>query len=50
MKCLKSIKLTKDSDIYNFMIKKFRKKLKKITKIASLNKFLYIYYARVMEI
>ena len=36
---------------YNFMIKKENEgKPKRVAKIAGLNKFLRIYYARVMEV
>lgn len=51
MKCLKSIKPTQDSAVYLYMLKKESEgKPKKVAKIAALNKFLRIYYARVMEI
>ncbi len=51
MKCLKTTKPTEDAAVYNFMIKKeLEGKPKKVAKIAALNKFLRIYYARVMEI
>lgn len=51
MKCLKTVKPTQDSAVYNFMLKKEREgKPKKVAKIAALNKFLRIYYARVKEV
>ena len=51
MKCLKSIKPTQDAAVYLFMIKKEAEgKAKKVAKIAALNKFLRIYYARVGEV
>ena len=49
MRCLKT---TKDVDdlVYQFMIKKETEgKPKKVAKMAGLNKFLRIYYARVKE-
>lgn len=50
MKCLKSIK-PEDDAVYRFMIKKENEgKAKKVAKIAGLNKFLRIYYARVKEV
>jgi len=50
MKCLKSAKPTKDAAVYDYMIKKEREgKPKKVAKIAALNKFLRIYFARVKE-
>lgn len=50
MKCLKSIKPEEDV-VYKFMIKKENEgKVKKVAKMAGLNKFLRIYYARVKEI
>lgn len=50
MKCLKSIK-PEDDVVYRFMIKKENEgKAKKVAKIAGLNKFLRIYYARVREV
>lgn len=50
MKCLKSTKPAQDA-VYLFMLKKeMEGKPKKVAKIAALNKFLRIYYARVMEI
>lgn len=49
MKCMMSAKNT-ENEIYNYMIKKEKEgKAKKVCKFAGLNKFLRIYYARVME-
>jgi hypothetical protein len=51
MKCIKSAKPTEDNAVYEFMIKKeLEGKHKKVAKIAALNKFLRIYYARVLEV
>jgi transposase len=51
MKCLKTVKPTQDSAVYQFMLKKESEgKPKKVAKIAALNKFLRIYYARVSEV
>jgi transposase len=51
MKCLKSIKPTQDAAVYQYMLKKESEgKPKKVAKIAALNKFLRIYYARVSEV
>jgi transposase len=51
MKCLKTVKPTHDSAVYDFMCKKEAEgKPKKVAKIAALNKFLRIYYARVKEV
>jgi transposase len=51
MKCLKNAKPTSDNAVYIFMLKKEAEgKSKKTAKIAGLNKFLRIYYARVMEV
>lgn len=51
MKCLKSVKPTYDTAVYDFMLKKEAEgKPKKVAKIAALNKFLRIYYARVKEV
>ena len=48
MKCMMSTK-NPGNEIYNYMIKKEKEgKAKKICKFAGLNKFLRIYYARVM--
>lgn len=51
MQCIKIAKPTQDDAVYQFMIKKESEgKPKKSAKIAALNKFLRIYYARVREI
>ncbi len=51
MRSLKSHCVPADDSVYNFIIKKEQEgKAKKVAKIAGLNKFLRIYYARVMEI
>jgi len=51
MKCLKTIKPTEDCAVYDFIIKKESEgKHKRLAKIAGLNKFLRIYYARVCEL
>ena len=51
MKCLKNTKPVTDNAVYLFMLKKEAEgKAKKVAKIAALNKFLRIYYARVMEV
>lgn len=51
MKSLKSHSKPKDDSVYNFILKKESEgKPKKIAKIAGLNKFLRIYYARVKEV
>ena len=51
MKCLKTVKPTEDSTVYLYMLNKGSEgKSKKVAKIAALNKFLRIYYARVMEL
>lgn len=51
MKCLKTIKPKEDTAVYDFMLKKEGEgKPKKVAKIAALNKFLRIYYARVKEV
>ena len=50
MKCIKSAK-PKDDPIFLYMLKKEAEgKPKKVAKIAALNKFLRIYYARVKEV
>ena len=50
MRCLKQIKPTEDNAVYLFILKKEAEgKPKKVAKIAGLNKFLRIYYARVKE-
>jgi len=51
MKCLKTVKPTEDNAVYLYMIKKEEEgKAKKVAKIAALNKFLRIYYARVKSV
>jgi Transposase and inactivated derivatives len=51
MRCLKTHGAPKDDAVYQFILKKEREgKCKRSAKIAGLNKFLRIYYARVMEI
>ncbi|WP_223226357.1 transposase [Sporomusa sp. GT1] len=51
MKCLKTTKPVNDAGVYQYMLKKESEgKPKKVAKIAALNKFLRIYYARVMEV
>ena len=51
MKCVKSNGRSYDPAVYDFMIKKEDEgKAKKVAKIAALNKFLRIYYARVSEV
>jgi len=51
MKCLKTTKPTEDNAVYLFMLKKEAEgKPKNVAKMAALNKFLRIYYARVMEL
>lgn len=51
MKSLKTIKPTKDSAVYDYIVKKEHEgKPLKVCKIAGLNKFLRIYYARVSEV
>lgn len=51
MKSLKTVKPTKDNAVYLFILKKENEGKGSITaKIAGLNKFLKIYYARVMEV
>ena len=51
MRVLKSHKAPKDGTVYNYILKKESEgKSKKHAKIAGLNKFLRIYYARVMEV
>lgn len=51
MRVLKSHKEPDDAAVYRFIIKKEAEgKPKKVAKIAGLNKFLHIYYARVMEV
>lgn len=51
MKCIKNTKPSNDAAVYLYMLKKESEgKPKKVAKIAALNKFLRIYYARVMEL
>ena len=51
MRCVKSNGGNRDKAVYDFMLKKEDEgKAKKVAKIAALNKFLRIYYARVMEV
>jgi transposase len=51
MRCIKTTKPTDDAAVYHFMMKKEAEgKPKKVAKIAALNKFLRIYYARVMAV
>lgn len=51
MRSLKSHKEPDDSAVYHFMLKKEAEgKPKKVAKVAGLNKFLRIYYARVQEV
>ena len=51
MTCIKSIKPKEDAAVYEYMLKKEQEgKAKKVAKIAGLNKFLRIYYARVKEL
>lgn len=48
--CIKSIKPTEDNAVYLFMLKKAAEgKPNKVVKIAALNKFLRIYYARIRD-
>ncbi len=51
MRCLKTMNRPEDAAVYDFILKKESEgKSKKAAKIAGLNKFLRIYYARVMEV
>ncbi len=51
MRMLKSHKEPEDNAVYNYILKKEAEgKNKKLSKIAGLNKFLRIYYVRVMEV
>lgn len=51
MMALKSSKPKEDNAVYEYMLKKEAEgKNKKLVKIAGLNKFLRMYYARVMEV
>ncbi|EGW40280.1 hypothetical protein [Desulfosporosinus sp. OT] len=50
MRFIKIHKPSKDDAVYQYMLKKETEgKPKKVAKIAALNKFLRIYYARVKE-
>ena len=50
MRCLKTTKNIEDPG-YQFIVKKEEEgKAKKVDKVAGLNKFLRIYYARVKEV
>lgn len=51
MRSLKAHEMPEDDAVYRFILKKeLEGKPKKVAKIAGLNKFLRIYYARVMEV
>ena len=51
MRVLKSHPESEDNALYNYILKKEAEgKTKKHAKIAGLNKFLRIYYARVSEV
>ena len=51
MRCLKTTKPEQDNAVYLYMLKKESEgKPKKVAKIAALNKFLRIYYARVKSV
>ena len=51
MRSLKSHREPEDSSVYHFILKKEAEgKPKKVAKMAGLNKFLRIYYARVQEV
>jgi transposase len=51
MRCLKAQSAPEDAAVYYFILKKESEgKAKRAAKIAGLNKFLRIYYARVMEL
>jgi transposase len=51
MRSLKSHPMPEDGAVYQFILKKEAEgKPKKVAKMAGLNKFLRIYYARVMEV
>lgn len=50
-RCLKTHKVPEDAAVYEFILKKEREgKSKRASKIAGLNKFLRIYYARAKEV
>lgn len=51
MRALKTVKPTNDTAVYEYILKKESEgKSKNVSKIAGLNKFLRIYYARVSEL
>lgn len=51
MRCLKTQKEPEDAAVYKFILKKEKEgKSKRAAKIAGLNKFLRIYYARVRDV
>lgn len=51
MRNLKTSRPKKDNSVYLYIVKKEQEgKVKKVAKIAGLNKFLRIYYARVIEV
>lgn len=51
MRCLKTMNRPEDAAVYDYILKKESEgKSKKAAKIAGMNKFLRIYYARVMEV
>ena len=51
MQALKIVQPQNDNAVYQYLIKKENEgKPLKVAKIAALNKFLRIYYARVMEV
>ena len=51
MRCLKTHQEPEEAAEYRFILKKEKEgKSKRAAKIAGLNKFLRIYYARVMEV
>ena len=48
---MKSHRMPEDGEVYKYILKKEAEgKPKRVAKIAGLNKFLRIYYARVMEV
>lgn len=50
MRMLKNHKEPKNKAVYKFILMKESNKYKRQAKIAGLNKFLRIYYARVIEV
>ena len=50
MRILKSHPAPEDDAVYNYTLEKSEGKNEKFAKIAGLNKFLIIYYARVMTV